>query len=295
MTKRNAVTTQAISWALPLLLIACTESTPESDAPSVEPVVARSVAPASSPVIAPPQPKPTAPPPSEPAAPPPRKPTPTYAGAMKQAAALRERGDSAGAIELYLEAAEIQPQQWRPLVAAARLLIEGKVLPRARELAERAVKVASGSSSAWNTLGRVELLTGKLAAAERAFEKAAEHNESNIWAWNNLGLTRIKRQRYDEAVEALERATESDNATAYMFNNLGIAYERATRVQEALTAYKTGLEKGSGIAGQNFVRLEREAGPFGAGPAKVNSEHGSAREDGERGAASAGRQGPFGG
>ncbi len=68
----------------------------------------------------------------------------------------------------------------------------------------------------------------------------------------------IKQKQYEKAIEVLKRATQGDKAKAFMYNNLGIALERLDRVEEALASYKSGLLKGSGIAGQNFVRLERK-------------------------------------
>ena len=120
------------------------------------------------------------------------------------------------------------------------------------------MKLQPELSRTWNTLGRVELMRGKLAAAERAFLLATRRNPGNVYAWNNLGLTRIRRQRYTEAVDALQEAAGGEKPRAYMFNNLGIALERLDRVDEAMEAYKSGLALGSGVAGQNFVRLERE-------------------------------------
>ena len=69
-----------------------------------------------------------------------------------------------------------------------------------------------------------------------------------------------KQGEWTLAAEALKRATAGRNAKAYMYNNLGIALERLDEVEEALAAYREGLSRGSGVAGQNFVRLEKELG-----------------------------------
>ena len=128
----------------------------------------------------------------------------------------------------------------------------------ARLHAQQAVELKPGWSRAWNTLGRVELLDGALERAAEAFEKATKHNASNLFAWNNLGLVRIRQGEWTLAAEALKRATSGKGARGYMFNNLGIALERLDEVEGALVAYKEGLARGSGVAGQNFVRLEKE-------------------------------------
>lgn len=177
---------------------------------------------------------------------------------MAEGRELARKGQIVEAIDNYLAAAKVEPEKPGPRIALADLFIRQREPKLAREHAELAVKLAPKLSRAWNTLGRVELAEGKLPAAENAFVEATQRNESNIYAWNNLGLVRIKRHNYAEAVEALERATAGEKPEAYMLNNLGIALERLGVVDEALAAYKRGLGLGSGVAGQNFVRLERE-------------------------------------
>jgi tetratricopeptide (TPR) repeat protein len=196
------------------------------------------------------EPKEVAPTVAEPPAPP-----ASFDELMARARASKKADE---AIETYLEAAQAKPESASPHIAIAGLLIGQKEAKLAKKHAELAVELEPGRSRAWNTLGRAELAAGKLAAAEKAFVEAARLSEGNIYAWNNLGLTRIRQKRYAEAVEALEKATSSKSVRAYMFNNLGLALERLDRVDEALTAYKSGLALGSGVAGQNFVRLERE-------------------------------------
>ncbi len=103
----------------------------------------------------------------------------------------------------------------------------------------------------------MELLDGQLRRAATAFTEASKLNPNNVFAHNNLGLVRIKQRKYEAAAKALKLATEGRGATPYMYNNLGIALERLDEVEDALTAYKEGLSRGSGVAGQNFVRLEK--------------------------------------
>lgn len=182
----------------------------------------------------------------------------TFAQLMQKA--KKQIGDkqTIDAIETYLEAAKLDPKSARPHVEISCQMIRQREAKLARKHAELAVKLEPARSRAWNTLGRVELMEGKLAAAAKAFIEATKRHEKNIYAWNNLGLVRIKQHKYANAVEALEKATAGDKPKAYMFNNLGIALERLDRIDEALVAYKSGLALGSGVAGQNFVRLEKD-------------------------------------
>ena len=97
-------------------------------------------------------------------------------------------------------------------------------------------------SSAWNTLGRVELAERDFDAAVASFERATEENEDNSWAWNNLGFTLIQQDNFEDAAAALERATSGDNVTGYMWNNLGMAYEQSGWNDKAIEEYDRFLE-----------------------------------------------------
>jgi tetratricopeptide (TPR) repeat protein len=162
------------------------------------------------------------------------------------------------AIDIYLLASGMDETDARPHVEIAALMIPRREAAGARLHAQKAVELKPEWSRAWNTLGRVELLDGALDRAAEAFSEATKHNADNIFAWNNLGLVRIKQGEWTLAVEALKRATSGKGVRGYMFNNLGIALERLDEVDDALVAYREGLARGSGVAGQNFVRLEKE-------------------------------------
>jgi tetratricopeptide (TPR) repeat protein len=247
MNKLNRTLLPAVAAGAVLCLLAC-----EADKP-LEKVAKKPAVTAAVPEA----PAPTAlPDPAEPPEGPAPAPKPeSYDELMARARASKKPDE---AIEIYLEAAQARPESARPHIAVAALLIGQGEAKLAHKHARVAVELEPKRSRCWNTLGRAELAGGKLAAAEKAFLEATRLSEGNIYAWNNLGLTRIKQKKYEAAVEALEKATAGKGVRAYMFNNLGLALERQDRVDEALEAYKSGLALGSGAAGQNFVRLERE-------------------------------------
>ncbi len=146
------------------------------------------------------------------------------------------------------------------VLKSAREAIDTGELDRALKLARLATKKAPSRSSAWNTLGRVQLKRGERKDAIASFGKAVELNPSSSYAENNLGLALIYDGKYDDAVEALEEATQLSPVEPYMWNNLGMAYEHLDRLDEARDAYKQAIAlaadgNGGAVAKENLTRL----------------------------------------
>ena len=146
------------------------------------------------------------------------------------------------------------------LLGKARDAINTGELNRALKLARLAIKKAPNMSSAYYTLGRVQLKRGERKDAIASFEKAVELNPSSSFAENNLGLALIYDGKYEEAVDALEEATQLEPVEPYMWNNLGMAYEHLDRLDDARDAYKQAVaaasdETGGAVAKENLVRL----------------------------------------
>jgi Tfp pilus assembly protein PilF len=146
-------------------------------------------------------------------------------------------------------------------IEAAREAIAANDVDSAREHAQLAVALAPLSSSAWNTLGRVDMMAGDPDGAAAAFTNATQTNPKNLYAWNNLGLTEMHRQHWDAAVVALEKACETPTSAdhipqAYMFNNLGAAYEHVGRQVDAIAAYRKAAARGSATAKASLARMD---------------------------------------
>ncbi len=142
------------------------------------------------------------------------------------------------------------------LVSAARAALGKGELDRALKLARLATKRNAQRSSAWNTLGRVQLKRGLRKEAIASFQEAVERNPSSSYAQNNLGLALIYDGQFDEAVGPLEEATQLSPVEGYMWNNLGMAYEHLDRLEEARDAYQTAMQLAVPRAKENFARLQ---------------------------------------
>jgi tetratricopeptide (TPR) repeat protein len=169
----------------------------------------------------------------------------SFDDAMTQGRALAEKGEHAGALELFAAAIELDARRAEPHLELARLHIAMNAKAQAVIEANKAVKLAPSSSQAWNTKGRAELLRFSYDDAIAAFTKATELNHDNVWAWNNLGYTQLQLKKYGEAVVSLTEATTRKGAAGYMFNNLGTALEQLDRLDEARLAFEQGGKLGS--------------------------------------------------
>jgi tetratricopeptide (TPR) repeat protein len=148
---------------------------------------------------------------------------------------------------------KVEPSE--ALAGARKLLAVGNG-EGALRLAKVAVLRTPKRSSAWNTLGRAQLVLGKRKDAITSFEKAVELDPQSSYARNNLGLALIYDKRYDEAVDALEQAVELEPVEAYMWNNLGMAYEQLDRLEDARDAYDKAVTMDSDRAGASLNRLK---------------------------------------
>jgi len=180
----------------------------------------------------------------------------TYDDTMTQGRALAAKGEHDRAKELFEAAAKLEPKQADPFIELSRLYISTNDKGLAVIAANKAVKLAPGSSQAWNTKGRAELNRFNYDKALEAFGKATELNADNVYAWNNLGYTELQLEKYDDAVAALTEATDRKGAEGYMFNNLGTALEQLDRLDEARAAYEQGGKLGSTVAAASRKRLE---------------------------------------
>lgn len=148
---------------------------------------------------------------------------------------------------------EIEPSE---ALAGARKLLAAGNGERALRLAKVAVLRTPKRSSAWNVLGRAQLVLGKRKEAIASFEKAVELNPKSSHARNNLGLALIYDKRYQEAVDSLEQAVELEPVEAYMWNNLGMAYEQLDRLDDARDAYDKAVAMNSDRAEASLSRLK---------------------------------------
>jgi DNA-binding winged helix-turn-helix (wHTH) protein/tetratricopeptide (TPR) repeat protein len=118
-----------------------------------------------------------------------------------------------------------------------------EAMPRAREMAERALALDEQLAEAHAALARVHYYYDwDYAAAEREFQRALELNpgsaDAHLWYGEYLALM----GRFDEAVAAMKRAAQLDPLTPFVVIHLGFPYYLAGRYDEAIAYAQKGLE-----------------------------------------------------
>ncbi len=213
------------------------------------------------------------PPPSEVLAPPvaPPAPPPTVDDKPKSQPVVAEDADDGDADD------DQSIDQSEALTRARKRLAAGNG-EGALRLAKIAVLRTPKRSSAWNVLGRAQLVLGKRKDAIASFEKAVELNPESSYARNNLGLALLYEKRYEEAADSLEQAVELEPVEAYMWNNLGMAYEQLDRLDDAREAYEKAVAMDSERATASLTRLKGVTSVIRTARAETSTATGRAGE-----------------
>ncbi len=110
----------------------------------------------------------------------------------------------------FVEAAQADPNDVRPLIYLGRLSREEGDLARARRFLTNAVRVAPASSIAARELAAVMLADGQPEIARRFYVRAIELDPTDRSAQGFLGCALVRLQRLDEARRWTERAGPGD-------------------------------------------------------------------------------------
>lgn len=130
--------------------------------------------------------------------------------ALTQGIAAYQRGARETARVAFAQAAQLDPDDARPLVYLGRLTREDGDLPRARRFLTSAVRLAPGSSLAARELASLMLADGQPELARRFYVRAIELDPTDRTAQGFLGCALFRLQRYDEARRWVERAGPGD-------------------------------------------------------------------------------------
>ena len=125
---------------------------------------------------------------------------------------------------------------------------------KAKDAAQRALKINNNLAEAHNSLAHIDLHEWKWESAEQGFRKAITLDPSYILAhhWYALCLTAIGKT--NEAVTQMEKARELDPLSGRINADLGMAYLSAGRYDEAIGQEKKTLELNPRSAGARWIR-----------------------------------------
>lgn len=124
--------------------------------------------------------------------------------------AAYQRGAREVARGAFVQAAQLDPDDARPLIYLGRITREEGDLSRARRFLTSAVRLAPTSSVAARELASVMLADNQPEIARRFYVRAVELDPTDRAAQGFLGCALFRLQRYDEARRWSERAGPGD-------------------------------------------------------------------------------------
>ena len=125
---------------------------------------------------------------------------------------------------------------------------------KAKEAAQRALKINPNLAEAHNSLAHINLHDWKWESAEKGFQKAIELDPAYVLAhhWYALCLTAIGKS--NEAVDQMKIARELDPLSTRINADLGMAYLSAGKFDEAIEQEKITLELNPKASGAFWIR-----------------------------------------
>lgn len=139
---------------------------------------------------------------------------------------LHERGDLAGAVSLYQQILQADPQcaqAWHHMGLAA---FQSGDLRQAATWIQKAITLDPTTAFFHANLAAAMHALGDLEASERCFRQALALQENNATWWNNLGGILLQRGQNNEAERCYLRATKIAPESHDAFFNLGVLRSR---------------------------------------------------------------------
>ena len=141
----------------------------------------------------------------------------------------------------YGKALQADPSRNSVRLRLGQIFLQQNMLEPALAQFEDLRKREPDSAPAYQGIGHVYLLQGKLREAEEALTKAIALDRSSWQSHNLLGLTYDQAQRHGEAIAAYEAALALHPRDPGILNNLGLAYALNGDLDQAINAYERAI------------------------------------------------------
>jgi Flp pilus assembly protein TadD len=178
----------------------------------------------------------------------------------------RLSGNSEASIKFYEQALALDPNNTEALLGIAEAYIDMNLRDAASEYIKKAMKLGCDAAKAAYLRGKIHLLSGDYAEAEKEFQRSAtvdaknalgaiydgrgEHlraqklyqqviamSPSYIDAYNNMGLSLMLSGKHKEAVHYLQNACSLPSANPAFRSNLAIACALSGDIKQAKSIY----------------------------------------------------------
>jgi tetratricopeptide (TPR) repeat protein len=145
------------------------------------------------------------------------------------AISLQEQDNVAGAIEQYMLALEIEPENVPLAVRMGRLFMGRREASRAVHVLENTARASPGAAEAWHWLGIAHKFSGEPAPAIAAWRQALKLDPSSFASLQALVETLLREDQVEEAGRALETAWHQKVEDAGYWMRLGDLYASAVK------------------------------------------------------------------
>ncbi len=122
------------------------------------------------------------------------------------ALAREETGDVPGALRLWQQAIELDPNYGRPWSNLGRIALADGDLERAERCLRRAAELGRGNALAHANLGALLLRREKFAEAAASYDEATRRAPGMALAWRGLGKARFALAQHHGAEDAMQQA-----------------------------------------------------------------------------------------
>ena len=170
-------------------------------------------------------------------APPPLSKDP-FQALLGQAIALHNRGELAGAEQLYKQILRANPNHVIALNRIGSIAAAAGHLDHAARFIGRAAQLAPDNAEVINNLGLVHLTGQSHEQALACFQRAVALDPTRADAWNNLGVVQGRMERNDAAVDAFRQALACNPSHASAWLNLGLHLGKAGQSAEAVDCFE---------------------------------------------------------
>jgi tetratricopeptide (TPR) repeat protein len=146
------------------------------------------------------------------------------------------------AIPYLEETVRTSPDNWKALLALARIHYEGERWKASLENFQRVLGIRPNHADALLGAGEVSLKLNDLPAAEKFLRKAVEADPKSADAANQLGLACARQNRNAEAKQWFEKAIAIHRDHTGAINNLAVLYAELGQSNDAIAAFRYGIE-----------------------------------------------------
>lgn len=140
------------------------------------------------------------------------------------------------------ETVRTSPDNWKALMALARIHYEGERWKPALENFRRVLDIRPNHVDALLGAGEVSLKLNDLPGAEKFLRKGIEADPKNADAANQLGLVCVRQNKNAEAKQWFEKAISIHRDHTGAINNLGVLYAELGQSNDAIAAFRYGIE-----------------------------------------------------